>query len=142
MTGPVILSLVFARASFCLFLLSVIGAKKYVRTLLWAALISQALVNISQVILEFSSCGSHITAIWDHSVPAKCVNFITIIDYLYFLSGLYHYSPGSVISNCLIAWNACTDLFLTILPALLLKGIQIDFKKKIVIMILLCMSAL
>jgi hypothetical protein len=89
LTGPVHFSIVFGRASFCLFLLSTIGAKKYIRTLLWVTLILQALVNGAIVILQYSACGTNITSIWDHSVQAKCIGFHTIVNYMYFVSGLY-----------------------------------------------------
>ena len=143
LTGPVILSCVLGRASFCLFLLSTIGTNIRVRILLWAALISQALVNISMIILQYANCGSHITAIWDTSIHAKCVGFDTMVKYLYFMGGLYPCSAvGFLTDYSSKAWNAFIDLFLTIVPAIMLKGLQMQFRKKVVVMILLCISGL
>jgi len=124
LSGPMMLSVMLGRVSFCFFLLSTVGTENLIRVLLWTALISQVLVNICYIVVQYSSCGSHITALWDNTVHAKCVPYNTMIDYLYYNS----------------AWNAFTDLFLTVLPAVLLKGLKIQLRKKIVATILLCVS--
>jgi hypothetical protein len=89
MVGPSIIAIMLARLSFCAFLLATFGPKKIARIILWAAIISQILINMSQFILQYASCGIHFAAQWDHTIHAKCVNFGIIIKYIYFLSGLY-----------------------------------------------------
>jgi hypothetical protein len=126
MVAPLVLATMLARLSFCAFLLATFGPKKIARIILWIAIISQVLVNLSQVILQYAVCGIHVTAIWNRNPEIKCVSFSVIIDYLYFLS----------------AWNSFSDLFLTIFPAVLLRDIKISRKKKIIIMALLCLSGL
>jgi len=126
MIAPGVLAVALGRISFCLFLLSAVGVTRIVRVILWTLLILQALVNVTQIILEYSSCGLHIAALWDPTIHVKCIPFKSISDYLYFLS----------------AWNTSTDLFLTILPAYLLKDLSIEFRRKIIAIILLCLSGL
>jgi len=124
LVGPLNLCVILGRASICLFLLSAIGTEPRVRILLWAALISQAIVGVFFIILQYSSCGSHLTAIWDLKVHAKCISYHTMIKFIYFAG----------------AWNAFIDLFITIIPAVMLKGLQLPLKKKVVVIILLCIS--
>jgi rhodopsin domain-containing protein len=88
MTAPGIFGIALGRASFCLFLLSTIGAEKRVRMVLWITLVLQMLVNVTAIILLYSSCGRHIAAVWDISIQAKCIPFTPISYYLYFLGGL------------------------------------------------------
>jgi hypothetical protein len=126
MVGPLVFATMLARLSFCAFLLATFGPKKIARVILWIAIGSQVLINLSQVILQYSACGTHITAIWNRNPSVKCVNYSTIINYLYFLS----------------AWNTFSDLFLTIFPAVLMRDIKITRKKKLIIMVLLCLSGL
>jgi len=123
---PGVLAVALGRASFCLFLISALGVDPIVRVILWITLILQALVGVTEIILQYSSCGNHIAALWDPQIHAKCIPIVSIIDYLYFLS----------------AWSSLTDLFLTILPAYLLKNVKMQLRKKIVAMILLCISGL
>jgi hypothetical protein len=99
LVGPLNLSTVLGRASFCLFLLSAIGTNLHVRILLWAALISQALINMSMIILQYSGCGSHLTAVWDTSIHAKCISYSMMIKYIYFTSGPCPYSPVRFLTN-------------------------------------------
>jgi hypothetical protein len=124
LVGPLVLATMLARLSFCAFLLATFGPKKIARIILWIAIISQVLVNFSQVVLQYVICGTHVTAIWKRPPEIKCLNFSVVTDYLYFLS----------------AWNAFSDLFLTIFPVVLLRDIKINRKKKAVIMVLLCLS--
>jgi hypothetical protein len=145
MDAPVVIACSLGRASFCLFLISTVGAKKAVRVILWVTLILQALINATQIVLLYCSCGLQMSALWDPSIPAKCLSYASMSDYLYFLGGLYpfsSYSESKSPTDSLTAWNAFTDLFLTIFPAYLLKDLNIERKKKIVIMILLCVSGL
>jgi hypothetical protein len=126
MVGPLVFATMLARLSFCAFLLATFGPKKIARVILWVAIGSQVLINLSQVIIQYSACGTHISTIWNRNPNIKCVEYRTMINYLYFLS----------------AWNTFSDLFLTIFPAVLMRDIKITRKKKLIIMVLLCLSGL
>jgi len=126
MDAPVIVAATLGRISFCLFLINTVGAEKSVRRLLWVAIVLQILVNATHVIAFYCSCGLKINALWDLSIHAKCLSYSSMSDYLYFLG----------------AWNAFTDLFLTVLPAYLLKDLNVERRKKFIIMVLLCISGL
>jgi len=124
MVGPLVFATMLARLSFCAFLLATFGPKKIARVILWIAMVSQVLVNLSQVIIQYAACGTHISTVWNRNSETKCVSYATMINYLYFLS----------------AWNTSSDLFLTIFPAVLMKDIKIARKKKLIIIVLLCLS--
>jgi hypothetical protein len=89
MTAPVVTGVMLGRISFCLFLLSTVGAERSVRATLWITLILQALVNVIAIILQYSSCGLHFSALWNHSIHARCLSYQSIYDYLFFLGGSY-----------------------------------------------------
>jgi rhodopsin domain-containing protein len=99
MNAPVIVGVSLARASFCLFLLNTIGAERRVRLIIWITLILQGLVNVSQLILFYSSCGTHMNALWDVTVQAKCLPYTAMVNYLYFLGGLYPFLLGQKIMH-------------------------------------------
>jgi hypothetical protein len=144
MDAPVIVACTLGRTSFCLFLLNTVGAKKSVRVILWVTIVLQAIINATHILLLYCSCGLQMDALWDLSIHAKCLSYSSMTDYLYFLGGLYpfSYSASKSLADYLTAWNAFTDLFLTILPAYLLKDLNVERRKKIIIMILLCISGL
>ena len=144
MDAPVIVASTLGRTSFCLFLLNTVGAQKSVRVILWVTIVLQLIINFLHIILLYCSCGVQMNALWDLSVHAKCLTYTSMSDYLYFLGGEYPFS--SLISkspvDALAAWNALTDLFLTVLPGYLLKDLNVERRKKYVIMVLLCISGL
>jgi hypothetical protein len=144
MDAPVIVAATLGRISFCLFLINTVGAEKSVRRLLWVAIVLQILVNATHVIAFYCSCGLKINALWDLSIHAKCLSYSSMSDYLYFLGGLYpfSYSANKSLADNLTAWNAFTDLFLTVLPGYLLKDLNVERRKKFIIMVLLCISGL
>jgi rhodopsin domain-containing protein len=88
-TAPAVLAVALGRASFCLFLISVIGVDENVRVILWITLVFQALVSATEIILQYSSCGPHIAALWNPMIHVKCIPNQSVLDYIYFLSGLY-----------------------------------------------------
>src|SRR5207237_4813553 len=111
-------------------LITAVGVEDIVRVILWFTLVFQALISVTQVVLQLSRCGHHIAALWDSTIHVKCVPYVAVIDYLYFLAGLYPYSR-KLRTNALVAWNAFTDLFLVILPFYLLKDVKLELRNKI-----------
>jgi hypothetical protein len=131
--GFMVASPMSGRISFCLFLLNAIGTRKVVQRLLYIAIVSQALVNLVGIILAYIGCGSRV---------ALCVSPAVLIGYAYLFSGSLYTLWQYHCANYVTAWNAFTDLFLTLLPVILLQNLKLYWKKKIIAMVLLGLSTL
>lgn len=94
--GWCICSLVFARISFCLFMLCILGHYETVKWFLWFLIGTQFLINACTVIIIYAQCGTHIQALWDSSVPANCLHPSIQRDYSYFQSGKMAIRPFSL----------------------------------------------
>jgi hypothetical protein len=67
-----ILSSMFGRVSFCLFLLNFVGTNKARKHILYFLVITQLLVNCVTILLIFTQCGTHVEALWDQRVKVVC----------------------------------------------------------------------
>ncbi|KAI4853824.1 hypothetical protein E4T44_00602 [Aureobasidium sp. EXF-8845] len=106
----------FGRTSFCLYMLRVLSAasvsRKFVVRLFVALQIS---VNATITILVFTQCGSFHT-LWEHgmqTIAPSCIRHDTL----------------KVLALVTVTFNAITDLYLTILPAVVVWNIQVMTKR-------------
>ena len=101
MGGVAFASTLFSRISFCAFLIQTVGTERNVRILLWACIVTQALVNSFGIILQYAICGSHMSVVWNYAPDdpvflANCIPFYRAVGYVYFSSG------RSSVDTCLL----------------------------------------
>jgi len=125
-----IASPMFGRLSFSFFMLHIFGERKHnkfsAQWPFWFTIISQAIVNIATIILIYTQCGAHPQALWDPTVHAQCLSPQAQTNFSYFQCAL----------------NSATDLYLTVLPAMAMRGLNMNWAKKLVIIFLLSLSVL
>lgn len=95
------------------------------RNSLIAMIALQVLINVTCVIMIYAQCGSTVAALWG-GAEAKCLDPVVQTDYGYFQS----------------AFNSASDLFLTILPAVVIWSLQLRPLVKAGLSVLLCLSIL
>ncbi|KAF2149765.1 hypothetical protein K461DRAFT_323301 [Myriangium duriaei CBS 260.36] len=126
--GGAFLSPMFGRLSFCLFLLSIVWSNTRIpRWPIYLFMIVQVLFNVISVILIYAQCGTHLARLWSFDVSVithKCLNFK--------IQTYWNYIAGSV--------NTLTDLFLTVLPAVIVSFSSLTLKSRIGLICLLCLS--
>jgi rhodopsin domain-containing protein len=87
MAGWGVSSPMFGRVSFCFFMLNISKSERVVRWSLIFCIVTQFLLNVTAIILIYSACGTHIQALWDSRVTAKCLSRLVYLDFTYFQSG-------------------------------------------------------
>ncbi|KAF2246309.1 hypothetical protein BU26DRAFT_461975 [Trematosphaeria pertusa] len=116
----------FGRISICLLLLNFVVSNLRLKWFLWFLVITQAVVNILTIVLIYVQCGSHVSALWDPEVDAKCWSPLVQRNFGFF--------------QC--AWNSFTDLAFTVLPTIMLRGIKLPWAKKVGVIFLLSLSVI
>ncbi|KAK4546600.1 hypothetical protein LTR36_001817 [Oleoguttula mirabilis] len=112
------------RLAFCIYMSYIIG-----RTSRWQLyslhVVSglQLTINIVCVVMIYTQCGVHVKALWGGEI-AVCLAASVQTDYGYFQS----------------SFNSLSDLYLTILPAVILRSLQLRTSVKAGIAALLCLS--
>lgn len=124
-----ILTSLFGRLSFCATLLAILGYGDSKRkTVLWAIVAVQLIINIIVVVQILAQCGVQIEALYDPAVAAhaSCQSHSvqTIIGYV----------QGSINSAC--------DLTLAIMPVLILWSLNMPLSQKIGVGAMLTLSVL
>lgn len=124
-----VLSSMFGRISFAVFLLYIIGpadqAKKWS---LWAVIGIQLVANLVTVIQIYSQCGDKVSALWDYSVAATATCASPTVQ--------------TVIAFVQSGLNSVCDISLTILPALVLWKLNMPTAQKIGLLACLTLSIL
>ncbi|KAL1302404.1 hypothetical protein AAFC00_002803 [Neodothiora populina] len=124
------LSPMFGRMSFCISLMFIAGTDPHIKKwTIYVFIALQILVNLGSVITMYSQCGTHLNVLfftndwdqvqgycWDPSVQAN-----------------YNYFAGSI--------NTITDIYLTILPGIMIIHTNIPLRQKIGLALLLCLSS-
>ena len=114
----------FGRLSFCLYMLQIVGhSSVWQRWSLLVMMLLQFLINTSCVIMIYAQCGTHVSALWGTEM-ATCLDPIYQTNYGYFQS----------------AFNSFADLYLTLLPALIIWNLEIKPLVKAGLSFLLCLS--
>jgi len=102
----------FSRISFCLYMLRVLSTASVTRKrLIYAFIALQLAVNVPVSIFVFTQCGSF-KELWQHGIAhpsPSCVRHNTI----------------KILALVAVIFNAATDLFLTILPAVVVWSIKV-----------------
>lgn len=139
-----IASPMFGRISFCLYMLDFVVHNKIIKIILWLSIVCQLLFNVATIVVVYSQCGSHFDAIWDPSISAHCLSPSVQTNVSYFQCGKFDIMsyPNAVRDWRAKAWNSFTDLYLTIIPAVLLRTLRIERVKKFTIIFLLSLSIL
>ncbi|KAI9653627.1 MAG: hypothetical protein M1821_006974 [Bathelium mastoideum] len=125
---PVIITApMFGRVSFAFFLLNILGPRdKWFRVSLWAVIAIQFLQDAAIIIELFTQCGTHTDALWDpHVNAAKDCIPLTLQTVLAYLSS---------------AFNSISDLWLSALPAIMLRGLAMARSTKYALAAVLCLS--
>ena len=115
--------------AFCVTMLFLTGTDPRVKKWpLWMFIILHALVNIAQVAIFYTQCGTELDIYW---VPAKhdldpthCWDLTIQTQFGYFVG----------------AFNSLTDFYLTILPAVLIEHTILSLEQKVGLTFLLCLS--
>lgn len=133
-------STMFGRISVCLLLLSFVISNRTQKWFLWFLVVTQAVFNVSTIILIYVQCGSQVSALWDPDMDAQCWSPLVQRNIGFFQSSInfiriFHFPmltfPG---------WNSFTDLALTVLPAIMLWRIKVKLAKKVAVIFLLSLS--
>ncbi|KAK1807303.1 hypothetical protein LTR12_018351 [Friedmanniomyces endolithicus] len=112
------------RISFCLFMLQIVGlTSRWKRLSLHVTWMSQILINTVCVVMIYTQSGVHVSALWG-AERAKCLDPSVQTIYGYFQSG----------------FNSLSDLYLTILPAIVIWNLQTQTTLKAGLSALLCLS--
>lgn len=119
-----IASTMFGRISFCCFLLKFVSTCHLRRLLLWFFIWSQAVIGPLTIILIYVQCGTHLNSLWDHSNDEKCWSPNVQRDFGFFQSGM----------------NSLTDLYLTVLPAMILWDLSLQRARKLALVAVLSLS--
>ena len=122
------LSPMFARVSFGIYLLQLVGPWKLNRSTLYLVIALQILVNSVSVVLFLSQCGTHVTALWNTQAPGAehCLQRKVAADFDYFQGAL----------------NTLVDLVLTIIPRSIVIRLQLRPRIKVGLIFLLGLSLL
>lgn len=125
------LSPLAGRLGFCTFLLFVAGMDPLIKKWpLWTVMILQVLINVTSILVLFLQCGKQLDIIWN---PAKAA-LLTEVCWNPDIQSDYNYFAGS--------FNTVTDLFLTILPAVIIHHTKMSLRAKLGLAFLLCLSVL
>ncbi|PSK43768.1 hypothetical protein B9Z65_7282 [Elsinoe australis] len=125
------LSPMAGRLSFCFFLLWVIGENPRIkRWPIYSAMVIQVVVNIASIVVMYAQCGTDLNILWDllraGEVSTRCWDPR--------IQTWWGYFSGSI--------NSATDLFLTVLPAVVVSFSKLTWRSRIGLMALLCLSFL
>ena len=142
-----IMTSMFGRISFCVFLLYLVGpTKRMQRAILWANIIQQLAINTVMLIQIYAQCGSQIAALWDQEVAAhaKCQDPSVETDLAFAQSGM---SSSILCSSRLStefypALNSVCDLVLAILPPIMLWDLQMPKATKYGLLAVMTLSVL
>jgi hypothetical protein len=114
------------RISFCIYLYYIIGSSsQWQRITLYVFGALQVAINVVCVVMIFAQCGTHVTAIWG-AETATCMIPDVQTYYGYFQS----------------AFNSLSDLYLTVLLAIIVWRLQTSTAVKAGLGLLLCLSVL
>ncbi|KAI9706884.1 MAG: hypothetical protein M1820_004663 [Bogoriella megaspora] len=136
------------RISFASFLLAVLGpTDRWFRISLWVIIVVQVLQDAAIIIELFTQCGTHTSALWDPNLnPAELCIPLTLQTFLaYFSSGTpasnhLFMGVGHKANYQFLAFNSLSDLWLTILPALVLRSLSLHRNTKWALAAVLCLS--
>jgi hypothetical protein len=138
---PGALAAPLARISFCLYMLPFGGFCKKWKICFWTIIISQAVVSTGFTIGLTVVCGLS-SEHWDLEHSTICWASGTMTKISVAQGGMFHLVLYPSASKTVSAFNAATDLLLTILPFLILRKLKMARSTKIVLSILLGMSVL
>lgn len=125
--GHGVLSPMFGRVAFCVYLYNILGVSSpRKRQSLIATIVLQLAINISCTIMIYTQCGTNLQALWNPSVKAVCLSADVQTNYGYVQSAI----------------NSLSDLYLTVLPALIVWGMQTKISIKLGLTALLSLSVL
>ena len=125
------LSPMAGRISFCIFMFWVAGTDpRMKRWPVYCFMVLQVIVNVVAVLVAYLQCGTHLSILWTpellNEMPHYCLDPGVQTYYGYF--------QGS--------FNTLTDLFLTVLPALVVWHTKMSMRAKLALASLLCLSVL
>lgn len=136
---PGALSAPLARISFCFYLLPFGGLCKKWKACFWTIIISQTLVNIVCMVGAMVTCGLS-SAHWDLEHGSICWAPSVMVKISFAQGGMCYSTASSAPTDTFLAFNAATDLILTIMPFLILRNLKMARSTKIALPILLGMS--
>lgn len=77
------------RISFIVLITGLLGSRLSYRVILWVFVGLQVVVNTMFIVIIFSQCPGHASAIWEHSGKAQCWDLHVQAYYGYFQGGKY-----------------------------------------------------
>lgn len=102
----------FGRISFCLYMLRVLGVVSVSRRVtIWTVIALQVVINVTIAILVFTQCGSFY-ALWKHGFESDTSTCI-------------RHDTARALALGSSTFNAFTDLYLTVLPAVVVWKIRV-----------------
>lgn len=128
----VTLSTTFARTSFIIYLVAVLGTKKAYKISLWIILAIQLAGNITSAVLPLSIC-KNVNILWDPLIQTTCGDTAAVIKFAYFSNSEIVYIPSlqAVLIIYTIAFNSAADLFLAVFPTVVFWNLNLKLPIKI-----------
>lgn len=100
----------FGRISFCLYMLRILNTSVSIRLALRALIMLQLVVNLTTTVLVFTQCGNFRT-LWKYGLQPD-------------VSSCIRHDVLRIVALSVVTFNALTDLYLTILPSVIVWKIQ------------------
>ncbi|PTU24874.1 hypothetical protein P175DRAFT_0471444 [Aspergillus ochraceoroseus IBT 24754] len=119
----VTISTTLARCSFILYLLVILGSNKIYRIILWALMGLQFAANITSAVLPLSICRD-VRILWNPTIKTTCGNIEDVVKFAYFTGSL----------------NCAVDFFLAVFPTLVVWNLNLLFRIKISLIVLLSLG--
>ncbi|KAJ5578002.1 uncharacterized protein N7459_006966, partial [Penicillium hispanicum] len=109
------------RISFIVLIVGLLGSRLSYRIILWVLAGLQVVVNVMFIVIIFSQCPGHASAIWEHAGKAKCWDL--------HVQAYYGYFQG--------AFNATTDLYLAGFSTFIFWNLNLQLRVKLGLVALL-----
>ena len=119
---------ILGRVAFCIYLMGIVGVTspwKYYS--LRALIVVQVILGIICVGIGYGQCGTHMSALWDfQDKTVHCLDANVLMYYAYVQSAV----------------GCFADLYLTVVPAVIVRSLHLERRVKIGLSCLLCLSVL
>ncbi|KAL4878070.1 hypothetical protein BJY04DRAFT_196672 [Aspergillus karnatakaensis] len=115
----------FARCSFALYILAILGQNRKYVIMLWAVMLLQLAGNIVSGVLPLSIC-KDARILWDSSIRTTCGDTHAVLDFAYFSSAV----------------NTATDFFLAVFPTVIFWNLNLRMGIKLGLIALMSLGLL
>lgn len=132
------------RVAFIAFIQGVLAVVLSHKVILWCFAALQAVVNAMFILIIYLQCPGHTSGIWQHAGKAKCWDLRVQAYYGYFQGCTCCRNNARAlimwVMLMIIAFNAATDLYLALFSACMCWSLNLPFRSKAAVILLLSMG--